>query len=138
MYSWINMMQLHILFNQAKIWHQIVCWLLCFLPVYTSFCIMWSLNCSAEQFCDHVMQKLIKTGKNTEINKQSDVKFWLSWRKYGAVSYLLSCKENKIWNRFKCDFKMALIPLVHANKILLGSRGLACYLDLAVDLNALA
>ena len=30
-------------------------------------------------FCfDHIMQKLVKTGKNTEINKQSDVKFWLN------------------------------------------------------------
>ena len=32
-----------------------------------------------------------KTGKNTEINKQSDVKFWLNWRKYGTVSYSFSC-----------------------------------------------
>ena len=35
-----------------------------------------------------------KTGEFREIqlnNKQSDVKFWLNWRKYGAVSYWLSC-----------------------------------------------
>ena len=34
-----------------------------------------------------------KTGenrKNTKINKQSDVKFWLNWIKLGDVSYLLS------------------------------------------------
>ena len=46
---------------------------------------------SAEQFYDHILQKLVKTGKNTEINKQSDVKFWLNWIKHGAVSYSLSC-----------------------------------------------
>ena len=40
------------------------------------------------------MQKLVKTGKYTEINKQSDVKFWLNWRKYGAVSYWLSCMRR--------------------------------------------
>ena len=33
---------------------------------------------SADQFYDHIMQKLVKTGKNTEINRQSDVKFWLN------------------------------------------------------------
>ena len=37
------------------------------------------------------MQKLVKTGKYTEINKQSNVKFWLNWIKFEAVSYLLSC-----------------------------------------------
>jgi hypothetical protein len=35
----------------------------------------------------------VKTGKYTEINKQSNVKFWLNWIKYGAVSYSLSCNE---------------------------------------------
>ena len=32
---------------------------------------------SAEQFYAHIMQKLVKTGKNTEVNKQSDVSFGL-------------------------------------------------------------
>ena len=31
------------------------------------------------------------SGKFREINKQSHVKFWLIWIKYGAVSYSLSC-----------------------------------------------
>ena len=31
-YSWMNMRQLHILFNSAKTWHVIVCWFLCFPP----------------------------------------------------------------------------------------------------------
>ena len=36
------------------------------------------LQNKAKQFYDHMMQKRVKTGKNTEINKQSDVKFWLN------------------------------------------------------------
>ena len=31
------------------------------------------------------------SGKNTEIKKQSHVKFGFNRKKYGAVSYLLSC-----------------------------------------------
>ena len=50
----------------------------------------------AEQFCEHIIQKPVKTGKYKEINKQSHVKFWLNRIKYGAVSYLLSCTTNKI------------------------------------------
>ena len=34
-----------------------------------------------------------KTGKYAEINKQSDVKFWLNWIRYEAVSYSLSCTK---------------------------------------------
>ena len=37
------------------------------------------------------MQKPVKTGKYTEINTHSHVKFWPNWIKYGAVSYSLSC-----------------------------------------------
>ena len=40
-----------------------------------------------------IMQKLVKTGKYTEIKKQSDVKFWLNWKKYGTVSYSFTCKH---------------------------------------------
>ena len=46
------------------------------------------------------MQKLVKTGKNTKINKQSDVKFWLNCIKYGAVPYSLSCTPNHKYIRF--------------------------------------
>ena len=61
---------------------------------------------SAEQFYDHIMQKLVKTGKNTEINKQSNVKFWLNWIRYGAVSYSSSCTLNHLWvNRLLCIIK---------------------------------
>ena len=33
----------------------------------------------------------LNSGENTKINKQSHLKFWLNWIKYGAVSYSLSC-----------------------------------------------
>ena len=33
-------------------------------------------------------------GKNTEINKQSHIKFWLNWIEYGAVSYSISCIDQ--------------------------------------------
>ena len=46
------------------------------------------------------MQKLVKTGKYTEINKQSDFKVWLSWRKYGTVSYSFSCNAYFSRNYF--------------------------------------
>ena len=56
------------------------------------------------------MQKPVKTGKYTKINKHSDVKFWLNWIKYETVLYWLSCtvatncwiyvKNNKYLNRF--------------------------------------
>ena len=42
----------------------------------------------AEQLNDHIMQNLVKTGKKTEINKQSHVKFWLNWIKYGALIFI--------------------------------------------------
>ena len=35
----------------------------------------------------------VNSVENTEINKQSHVKFWLNWIKYGAVSYSLSCNQ---------------------------------------------
>ena len=41
------------------------------------------------------MQIQSNLGKNTKINKQSHVKFWFNRKKYGAVSYLLSCISNK-------------------------------------------
>ena len=36
----------------------------------------------------------VKTGKFSQINKQSFVKLWLDRRKYGAVSYLVSCTHT--------------------------------------------
>ena len=53
-----------------------------FLPVFAwcdhKIVLFWS----AEQFCEHIMQTPVKTGKYTEINKQSDVKFWLNIIKF--------------------------------------------------------
>ena len=60
------------------------------------------------------MQKLVKTGKYTEINKQSDVKFWLHRIKFGAVSHFLSCT---LWNilTFTDDASDAYIDKVLEN-----------------------
>ena len=47
------------------------------------------------------MQKLVKTCKNTEVNIQSDVKFWID--RINFVAVLLSCKKSFIRNpHFKC------------------------------------
>ena len=40
-------------------------------------------------------QAQVNSGENTEINKQSHVKFWLNWIKYGAVSYSLAVPKYK-------------------------------------------
>ena len=65
-YSLMNMRQLQILFNWAKTWHRIVCWfrwISLFLPVLAwcdhKIVLFWS----AEQFYDHIVQELVKTGK---------------------------------------------------------------------------
>ena len=45
-------------------------------------------------FCSEVLilsWAQVNLGQNTDINKQSNAKFWLNWIKYGAVSYSLSC-----------------------------------------------
>ena len=76
LYSLINRRRLHIFFTQAKTWHWIVCWF------------SWiSLNSPVFAWCDH---KIVLFW-SAEQFYDFDVKFWLNWRKYGAVSYWLSC-----------------------------------------------
>ena len=58
------------------------------LPVFTSSCMLWSWNCSAYRNKTILWSHHATTGKN---NKQSDVKFWLHWIKFGSVSYLSTC-----------------------------------------------
>ena len=62
----------------------------------------------------------VNSGKNTEINKQSYVKFWFIRKKYGAVSYLLSCitlqlnekeKEKSVVHNFLSN-SVAILHLV--------------------------
>ena len=102
-------------FNQAKTWHRIVCWFLCiylFLPVLHDVIIKLLCRSKTKQFYHHIMQKLVKTGKtgkNTEINKQCDVKVWLNWIKYGAISYSLSCTYS-IWHNLFAAFSR-VVPL---------------------------
>ena len=75
------MRHFHIFFNRGKNWHQIVCSFLCFYQFLHDVIIILNivLQIKTKQFYDHILQKLVKTGKNTKINKQSDVKFWLKW-----------------------------------------------------------
>ena len=66
-----------------------------FLPVFVWCDHKIVLQIKTKQFYDNIMQKPVKSGKYTEINKQSNVKFWLNWINYGAVSYSLSCTKHK-------------------------------------------
>ena len=88
--------------------HWIVCWFLCFLPIFTNFCMIWSWYYSANQNKTILWSlyaktgfKLVKTGKNIEIKKQSYLKFWINWIKFGAVSYLLSCTSKCFGHNWK-------------------------------------
>ena len=72
------------------------------LGLFVDFCVFTCFY----QFLHDVIIKLfcrskqnnfmITSCKNTEINKQSDVKFWLNWRKYRTVSRSFSCKWQKL------------------------------------------
>ena len=64
----------------TKLLHDLIIKLFCF-DLQNHFMIRSCKNC-------------VKTGKFSQINKQSNVKFWLIWLKFGAVSYLLSCTYN--------------------------------------------
>ena len=99
------MRHFQILFNKPKTWNGIFGWFSWIYFFFTSSCMMWSLNCfvqSAEQFYDHTMQELVKTGKFSYINQQSDVKFWVNWIKCGAVSYLSSCTRFLKFQKPNC------------------------------------
>ena len=47
-----------------------------------------------------------KTGKNTEVKKQSDVKNWLNLIRFGVVSYSLSCKHRALNKRRATTIKL--------------------------------
>ena len=58
-----------------------------------------------------------KRGGNTEINKQSHVKFWFNRKKYGAVSYSLSCisllsLERRLSQAKRTDLANALFGML--------------------------
>ena len=65
-YSLINMRQLQILFNWTKTWHRIVCWfswIYLYLPAPAWCDHKIVLQIKTQQFYDHIMQVLVKTGK---------------------------------------------------------------------------
>ena len=95
-YSLMNMRQLHIFFQLSQNLTsdcQLIMCIYLFLPAFAWFAHKIVLQIKTKQFDEHIMQKLVRTGKFTEINKQSHVKFWLSWRKYRTVSYSFSCTD---------------------------------------------
>ena len=78
-------------FYQTKTRHGIVCWFLCFYLNLTEFA--WSepkiiLFWCAEQFYVPIRQIQSNFGKNTEINKQSQVKFWFNRKKNMELSHI--------------------------------------------------
>ena len=65
--------QLQILFNYAKTGYWVVCWfswISLFLPVLARADHKIVLRIKTKQFYDHIMQKLVKTCKNTRPKKQ--------------------------------------------------------------------
>ena len=81
-------------------WQAIVCLLLCFSQIYLSC----TQNCSEHQNKTIFCTKQVNSGKNTEVNKQLLVIFWLNWRKYGSVSYSLSCNTEEYGRKLKNIF----------------------------------
>ena len=120
LYSLINMRQLQICFNQPKTWHQIVCWfnwIYLYLPVLAWCDHKIVLQMKTKQFYDHIMQKLVKTGKTTEINKQTNFMFSLNWIKSGNVSYLLS-RLKDFWEEGICTNAWLKMSLYIVNNFL--------------------
>ena len=84
----------------AMIWHEIVCW---FLKIYQDLkrfatqehriVFVLIFRC-AEQFYVPNMQEQSKTGKKSEINRQTFVIWWLNSRRYRSVWYSFSCKKK--------------------------------------------
>ena len=70
------------------------------------------LQIKIKLFYEHIIQKLVKSGKYTKINKQSHVKFWLNWRKYRTVSdhiHLAVQFAPKFWLKFQLSFMTWLL-----------------------------
>ena len=67
------------------------------------------LQIKTNQFYYHIMQKLVKTGKYTEINKQSYVKFWLDWRNMELSHIHLAVQERIIFYWIERDAKLIYI-----------------------------
>ena len=106
------MRQFHIFLNQTKTWLWIVCRFLCFylfLPLFAWCDHNIVLQIKTKQFYDHIMQKVVKTGKKTEINKEFDFKFSLKLK--NIWSCLISIKLY--------EFSLILqLTLIFWNKIM--------------------
>ena len=58
--------------------------------VFLRICLSCTKNCSEHQNKTIFGATQVNSGENTKVNKQSLVKFWPNWRKYGVVSYSFS------------------------------------------------
>ena len=68
-------------------------WLLVDFCIFPQIYLSWTQNCSVLMIKTILSSAQVNFGENR--NQQSHAKFWLNWKKYGAVSYLLSfIKEN--------------------------------------------
>ena len=67
--------------------------------LFVDFCVLpkiylsWTKNCSVLMFKTILGSAQVNSGQNTEIIKQSHVKFWLNWINYEAVLYSLNCTK---------------------------------------------
>ena len=75
------------------------------VPLFVDFCVFprsylfCAENCFEDQNKTIFCSKQVRTGKNTQINKQPDVKFWLILRKYGSVLYSFSCTKVQTFDK---------------------------------------
>ena len=79
-YSFMNMRQLHILFNSAKTWHVIVCWFLCFPPNLPEL--------NLKLFCSDVQNNF----------RFSSGKFGGKHRNQQTITCQVLAELNKIWS----------------------------------------
>ena len=63
----------------------------------------------------------VNSGENTEINKQSHVKFWLNWMKYGAVSYSLRYRLDHGLRTPGEEIAFTAQPKIHSTPKFLGT-----------------
>ena len=69
-------------------------WLFVYFCVFPRIYLFCAENCSEHHNKTTFCSKQVNSGKNTKVNKQSLAMFWLNWRKYGFVSYSLSCTNK--------------------------------------------
>ena len=83
----------------------------CVFPVFTCFEQQIVLNIKTKQFVAQ-NRYILKNEGITEINKQSDVKLWLIWRKYGSILYSFSCMKVFYLKNWKILLNASKGPII--------------------------